>query len=726
VDQTVSGLQQPGINLGGLLNMSGMSGAQGSMSGGTQAGTGAAGMPGGMDLAELLQMLSQGQEAPGVGMNQSLGGLPVSVAQQQAMGDMTGGIGGGTGGYMTAGAGAQSGDIGSPNLSADPLALAQKFLGLAQKGVNTAGLSNTSLLPSPTNDTFDPTGQMQQEGYQSYRAGEMQDYSGLTGMLNNVPAGYSGLELGPAAVPGATYFTMENVGTPDETLQMLMTGEEGGGYTGTGLGEGTTSSLSGAQASGTAGVNFNPTAGNTLGLASGALGLAGGIQNQNPYGIAGGSLGTAASLANMLGYTGTAGAIGGLGGPLSLAAGAQSGDPQSLISGTIQTYNTLATLFPETFPSISSLLGDALISVAPTVAAELGIVPSAGAALGTLGADAGIVAGATGGGVGAGTGAAVAGAAPAIGAGVGLGAVGLVAALGPIFNMLFKRGGPLATDREPTSGELYQDIGARGVGALERLAPQQTNLDQLTRLLNTSFAPHGEVQMGSAPEFGWAGDYDDPASANWLSALGALRNPDLVNSGMPWVDPFVRGLWVKSGQTGIVDTPSRGATYDLQRNLTAALPDLPAYAALKQSWAPGGDLFNAQGEYQHGEDYRQAQMQYQNALQLYQAAQNFQPTEWQTTLPLELQAALAGGPPQAPTWSPYVPVAAPAQAPPPITSAPDDAGLFQLYQQLLGMTPSPGGLPLPPTTRGGIMPSFAARGGEDPALLNLFQQYGAY
>src|SRR6185369_10664586 len=135
-------------------------------------------------------------------------GLPVSVAQQQAMGDMTGGIGGGSG-YMTAGAGAQSGDIGSPNLSADPLALAQKFLGLAQKGVNTAGLSNTSLLPSPTNDTFDPTGQMQQEGYQSYRAGEMQDYSGLTGMLNNVPAGYSGLELGPAAVPGATYFTME-------------------------------------------------------------------------------------------------------------------------------------------------------------------------------------------------------------------------------------------------------------------------------------------------------------------------------------------------------------------------------------------------------------------------------------------------------------------------------------------------------------------------------------
>lgn len=390
---TVSGLQQPSVNLGGLLGMGSLSGNTGTMSGGTQGGPGGAGMTGGMDLAQLLEMLNQQQgEQSAVGLGQPLGASPVSIAQQQASGQMMGNLSQGS--YLTAGGGTTNGTPGGNvtfgNTDVDPLAIVQKVLGLAQKGVALTGNSNTSLL---ANDPGNPN-VGGQESFQSPSAGNMQDFSGLDAVYQQLlqasqPQG-AGFGFYPNNTPTVEEFQSLDQPSdystllPDSAIQgpagmpasnMLQSmGETPAGQGG--------NLLSG----------FNPTLGNTLGVAGGLAGLAGGIQSGNPYGITGGALGTAGNAASMLGYPGAGSLIGGLSGPLSLASGIQSGNPMSLASGALQTYQTVAQLasyFPELsqyLPSLGQLATNAIQAVAPTLAETLGLgattaaAPAAGAA----------------------------------------------------------------------------------------------------------------------------------------------------------------------------------------------------------------------------------------------------------------------------------------------------------------------------------------------------------
>ena len=160
------------------------------------------------------------------------------------------------------------------------------------------------------------------------------------------------------------------------------------------------------------------------------------------------------------------------------------------------------------------------------------------------------------------------------------------------------------------------------------MLPEQTDLSGLTALLNTQFAPHGEVQMGSSEDFGWAGDYDDPASANWLRALGALRDPNIVGGGegADWVDPFVRNLWIKSGQTGAADAPNQEAIFKLQSQFANTLPNLANYQGLKASVGQGGDLWQKeQARLAEAQRWQQEQDAMYENMRMLQARQYAEP-----------------------------------------------------------------------------------------------------
>ena len=420
----ISGLQQPSMNLGGLLGMSSLSGNTTNMSGGSQGAQGGSGMAGGMDLAQLLEMLNQQQgEQSAVGLGQPLGASPVSIAQQQASGQMMGNLGQGS--YLTAGA-TQGGGGGMTfgNTDADPLAIIQKVLGLAQKGVALTGNSNTSLL---ANDPGNPN-VGSQESFQSPSAGNMQDFSGLDQLyqaLQGTGSQGSGFGFYPNNTPTAGEFAA--LDQPNDYSSLLpdsaIQGPAGMPASRMLQSMGEQPADQGNLLSG-----FNPTLGNTLGVAGGLAGLAGGIQSGNPYGITGGALGTAGNAASMLGYPGAGSLIGGLSGPLSLASGIQSGNPMSLASGALQTYQTVAQLasyFPELsqyLPSLSQLATNALQAVAPSVAETLGLGASAAAPAAT-GAATGATGAAEGGAAAAGTG---------LGAAVGVAALP-AAILGGIF-----------------------------------------------------------------------------------------------------------------------------------------------------------------------------------------------------------------------------------------------------------------------------------------------------
>lgn len=657
------------MNLGGLLNMSNLSGTGAGLGGPTPGTSGGGGMTGGPDLAELLAMLGSGDEQGAVGMGQQLGTLPTSLAQQQASGQMMNP--GFSQPYAIAGsAGSQptGGSLGSSNQSIDPLAIIQKILGLAQKGVALTGTGGTSLLPSGGGGT---------------EAGG--DQTGLSSPTNTDPLIQAFMQQG-----------MQNLSPNDPvTLELLQSmgeaGDTGGDY-----------GASGLDTSG--GLGFNPTLGNSLGTLAGLAGLYGGIKNENPVGIAGGAIGTAGNVANMLGYTNAGGMIGGLGGPLSLYSGIQNEDPFGVASGLYGTAQLAS--------GVSGYLGG------PTISSLAGL-GGAGAGAGTgagasaAGAGAGAAAGAAGAEAGGATAASLGG---ALG-GMAAGAPMAVAALAPVFHMLFARGGPLATDRIPTSSELSQQAGTRGLEYLGNATQQPLDISQLTQLLNTQFAPHGEVQLGSSPEFGWAGDYDDPASPNWLGALSALRNPDMVGAGLPWVDPFVRNLWVKQGQTGATQT-SPNESYLLQSQLARALPMLPSYMPLKASYAPGGDVYQA----------NQPRIDAYNAANAPQVNPYAEPlSEWDQMVAAQTPA-LRNAPFQGLTkeqetaaWAPYF---AALQQPPPVPSTP-----IQTWQQML----QPAGVPMPLTPQDAAIlqtplarqPGFGAQGAaEDAYLPLLFAQYG--
>ena len=294
-------------------------------------------------------------------------------------------------------------------------------------------------------------------------------------------------------------------------------------------------------------------AGDAFGALGGAASLMSGLQGGNPFSAAGGAARMGSSLLNLTDYAPYANALSLAGGPLSMGSGLYNLS-QGDVSG---------------IPSIVSGAG------ALTSGLATGGMFSGGAAGANLGA--------------AGIGAVDLGMAPALaGLGAGLSTVGGIAALGPVFHSLFRRGGIFSTAKwqNPSPGRSFA-AGRAGDTALGGAIGTASSISDLTDVLNTQFAPHGEVQLGSSG-FGWGGDWDDPASPEWQEKLQALRDPAQVNAGLPWVGDFVRNLWAQGpGMTGNVPfNPQR--TYDLQQKLVDALPDIEAYQALKADLGTGG------------------------------------------------------------------------------------------------------------------------------------------
>lgn len=136
--------------------------------------------------------------------------------------------------------------------------------------------------------------------------------------------------------------------------------------------------------------------GSIAGVASGAYSLYQGIQSNNPTQIAGGvgqllqSAGTSRIgldvLSQLTGVSTGAianafSAVGGITGAFSLYQAIQSGDPVQALLSAGSIYGALSTVAPSVFTPLSTLATNALVAVAPELAASLGI--AAGVAVGT-------------------------------------------------------------------------------------------------------------------------------------------------------------------------------------------------------------------------------------------------------------------------------------------------------------------------------------------------------
>lgn len=739
------------MNLGGLLGMGSLSGNGTNMSGGTQGSQGGAGMTGGMDLAQLLEMLNQQQgEQSAVGLGQPLGSSPISIAQQQAMGQMN--LGDPQGGYLTAGqsGGGMAAGFGG-GASADPLAIIQKVLGLAQKGVSLTGNSNTSLLPS---DNPDQSLSLQQ-GFSSPSAGNVQDFSGLDQLyqaLQGYPTGGTDLAtMHPMSVEDLQSLDQPNDYSrllPDSAIQ---------GPAGMPQGRLLAQMNEGPPESSSMLSGFNPTLGNVLGVAGGLAGLAGGIQSGNPYGITGGSLATAGNAASMLGYPGVGSAIGGLGGPLSLASGIQSGNPMSLASGALQTYNTVAQLasyFPELsqyLPSLGQLATNALQAIAPSVAETLGLGASAAAPAATAGA----------------TGAAEGGAAAGAGAGLGA-AVGVAALPAAILGGIFMKkdademqsiiNGMKETVRDrqqlPSSvsditsairnvAGLPADLSTLSNDDLGALFNQFQNthissMDQLGKVINTK----GSSAPSRIPRID-TGGLENLAQAEYNTVplgIAALQD-EFARRGLP-----MEGYWTPLSGNDILGLGAQGATPEQLAsigpgNMLASLqalragqpltnlpPALPGVGQARLNAAQQKDWLPLQGAENWGNYFLNPQQQrllYNSPTSaedlMYAQQQGFWSPQgeatpiqkWQQMLGMyqvpQTPAGMYGQPQQsAPQAAPETPTAPPA---PPVTGIPQPQNPAQAASLLKLLSRTPG---------------FNAQGaaGEDPYLPLLFAQYG--
>lgn len=128
--------------------------------------------------------------------------------------------------------------------------------------------------------------------------------------------------------------------------------------------------------------------GSLASVAGGAWSLYNGIQSNNPAQIAGGlgqllqGAGTSRVgldvLSQLTGASSGAianafGAVGGLTGAFSLYQAIESGDPVQAILSAASIYGALSTIAPSVFTPLTTLAANALVAVAPQVAASLGI-----------------------------------------------------------------------------------------------------------------------------------------------------------------------------------------------------------------------------------------------------------------------------------------------------------------------------------------------------------------
>ena len=169
-----------------------------------------------------------------------------------------------------------------------------------------------------------------------------------------------------------------------------------------------------------------------------------------------------------------------------------------------------------------------------------------------------------------------------LGASIGGGAGGF---LGGLFGGGSKPKRPSASARSFAAGSATSS-------AFQGALNQANSLPTIAQVLQIQ-APHGEFQTGSGwnaergnwakgIDFGWAGDWDDPASPQWTTAIARLSDPTTVQTDPEFVTKFIEGLWIQGpGQTGAV--PYNDAlTKQTQDQMMAALPNLPVYQEFKK------------------------------------------------------------------------------------------------------------------------------------------------
>jgi len=310
----------------------------------------------------------------------------------------------------------------------------------------------------------------------------------------------------------------------------------------------------------------------------------GGLQAPMPEGPTGG-MGVGGGLG-----AGISGGLGALGAGYGLYQGIQGNNPMgAALSGAGLVGNASQFSSAVGGPSIGSLAGQTAGNVA-------------GPALGALGGAYGLYSGiqnenvpqAVAGGLGAvGGGLSAASAAGLLGAGAGaIGSaatgVGAVVAAAVIMDAIMNS--PLKYDlgeRKPSSAEISRLAGTQAVQNLARQLPSVVSLPQLARIMNTQWSPHDELQIMSSG----AANSDE-----FKTAIGALHNESYLGQGQgaDWVDPFVRGLDVKYGETGKLDKSDPLSAWMMKSQIAQGLPDLPAYQQLKADMAPGGSLYEAE------------------------------------------------------------------------------------------------------------------------------------
>jgi hypothetical protein len=630
-----SNLNPPANSLSGLFGpgAAGISGANaGGMSGTRDQGGGVPfGLPGGLDLAQLLAQM-QGSDV-GVGAGSDI----LQSVTQGAFGQQTGGLGGGSFGQtqpgyvagQTGGGGAQQAAQSQAAGSADPLAILQKVLGLAKTGIGLASPLMQDFGGLTQGDISGLTPESR-AAFEQQRAGEriaspvvpdLSSFSDAQGSLGYV-AGDSQPE--PS-------FNTEFLGGMEEDV-------EAGGYR-PGLGESTTSSdLSGADSGGaglsggggsTPGTNFIGAAQGGLSGTMGLLNLLQGIQGDNPTLGVGGGLQTLGGLTGLLqsmpdlasslgltsGALGAVGAgVGGLGGLLGLYAGIQAQDPRAIAQSLASLYGTTApvinSLTGTSLPTLTGLGTSALESIVPGITSILGGVTAGAGVTGAVGAGAGLgslAGGAAGLGSAIGSGGAMAGAGitgtaggvAGAGAGGGLaaGAAGAGAALAPVAAAMIAFS--IANMLDPGSAPDISDLWTGGrldpyltfvPELMQNVGRQRTAFDTLTQAL-----PYVQSQEELGQLINSYKNYTQNVTG--IQFDDAIGNPYQLDA-IPGVGPVTHGMATQPVDFG----PQQQA---LQRQIDALLGVLPGQRITALYGQPGGGL--------EGEAYRRLWQQFRAA-----------------------------------------------------------------------------------------------------------------
>ncbi len=530
-----------------------------------QGQQGGAGMPGGLSLDELTQLLSQGsaEQQIGPGTDMSLFSGLGAGNLGQAQGYLAGGVPAGTQqqpsqGYVQAG---------GEDTAGDPLMLIKQALGLVGKGAGivsqagrTAGSYPGGYETAGQQSSIDPTGfSLTDEGMTASPEGVMGEALGESPLTGTSSFGDPGLGMlfTRGLLEGSIDPSWVSSLEPAELSSLmaaLTTGETSDSVLDVGdfsLGTGGYGTPQAPAAAGTAPEASVPgVVGGAAGGLLGLLNLYGGLKGGNLAQALGGGLGGASGVTSLLqsypelaqslgltsgalGATGTA--LGGLGGILGLYGGAKALSegqvPQgitSLLGGGLGTYSALSALYPSVFPALTA-----------GTAGTAGAAGAAGAA--GLGAGAGTGAAA---GAGAGTGAGI-GASAGIAAGAALAAPLFVAGLGPLIHSLASAGSQPGVKRK---NEIRNNLVAKGLGGslLDAIGKSDSLEDFLTIAAAGPGFGQGQVVFDWNGKTG--GNWKQQMSPGYVKALLGAASGDPAG-----IAKFIKGFGVQTGHTGATE-----------------------------------------------------------------------------------------------------------------------------------------------------------------------------